>query len=330
MDKMLSDKMRVVGFLCTVMVVFRHALNLQAFGIDSMGRSYASFVENGISKVTEIAVPYFFVVSGFFFFRKTFYGKGEYWEMLKKKIRTLFIPFLFWNIVGCIPLLIMHQFVYETHWWMYGQQILNSEWNGVLWYVRDIMTMMLLAPLYSWLFVVNNKWLYFVVTALLFLHWLPVDCGWISSEGIFFFFVGGVLQRYSRMLKCQMPAWLLLFLLSVWIFSSFAYPRFWPIHRYNTLLGLIVFWQLASYVPLRYMPKLVCLSAYSFFIYVVHADLVKAMKVGIAHLAYGNEMVALTSYVVTTLGAILIALGVGKFLNKHIPSFFYIITGGRA
>lgn len=62
----------------------------------------------------------------------------------------------------------MHQFVYETHWWMYGQQILNSEWNGVLWYVRDIMTMMLLAPLYSWLFVVNNKWLYFVVTALLF------------------------------------------------------------------------------------------------------------------------------------------------------------------
>lgn len=66
------------------------------------------------------------------------------------------------------------------------------------------------------------------------------------------------------------------------------------------------------------------------FIYVVHADIVKAMKVGIAHLAYGNEMVALTSYVVTTLGAILIALGMGKFLNKHIPSFFYIITGGRA
>lgn len=103
MDKVLSDKMRVVGFLCTVMVVFRHALNLQAFGIDSMGRSYTSFVENGISKVTEIAVPYFFVVSGFFFFRKTFYGKGEYWEMLKKKNQN-----------------IVHSFSFLEYCWMYS------------------------------------------------------------------------------------------------------------------------------------------------------------------------------------------------------------------
>lgn len=94
MDKVLSDKMRVVGFLCTVMVVFRHALNLQAFGIDSMGRSYASFVENGISKVTEIAVPYFFVVSGFFF-QKNILWKRRVLGDVEEKIRTLFIPFLF-------------------------------------------------------------------------------------------------------------------------------------------------------------------------------------------------------------------------------------------
>lgn len=329
MDTVLSNKIRVLGFLCAVMVVFRHALNLQAFGIDSLGNSYTAFVENGVSKVTEIAVPYFFLVSGFFFLRKTYYGKGEYWEMFRKKFRTLFIPFLFWNIVGCVPLLIMHQFVYENNWWMYGLQILNSNWSGVLWYVRDIMTIMLLAPLYSWLFAVNNRWLYIVVAFILFLHWLPVDCEWVSSEGIFFFFIGGVLQKYSRILKFQIPASLLSFLLCVWIISSFVYPRYWPIHRYNTLLGLIVFWQLGNYVSVRFMPKLVCLSAYSFFIYVIHADLVKAMKVGIAHLTYGNEMVALASYVTTPLLTIFVSLCLGKFLNKHFPSFFYAITGGR-
>lgn len=82
----------------------------------------------------------------------------------------------------------MHQFVFEDTPWKYILQLLNSDWNGVLWYVRDIMTMMALVPLYSWIFTVNNRWLYTVLFILLFINWWPVECRWVSSEGIFFSF----------------------------------------------------------------------------------------------------------------------------------------------
>ena len=147
MNKILSDKIRIISFLCTVMVVFRHSLNLQAFGLSSDGNLHVAVIEYGISKITEVAVPYFFIISGYFFLRHSYYGNGEYMTMVRKKIRTLFVPFLFWNIVGVFPLLLMHQFVFEDTLWKYILQLLNSDWNGVLWYVRDIMTMMVLVPL---------------------------------------------------------------------------------------------------------------------------------------------------------------------------------------
>lgn len=85
MNKILSDKIRVISFLCTVMVVFRHSLNLQAFGLSSYGNPHVAIIEHGISKITEVAVPYFFIISGYFFLRYSYYGNGEYMTMVRKK-----------------------------------------------------------------------------------------------------------------------------------------------------------------------------------------------------------------------------------------------------
>lgn len=329
MDKILSEKIKVLSFLCTVMVVFRHGLNLNAFGLDSYGPSYVAFIENGVSKLTEVAVPYFFMVSGYFFFRYTYYGKGEYSAMLRKKGRTLFIPFLFWNIVGIIPLMLMGQFVFEEYSWRYLLQLLNSNWNGVLWYVRDIMTFMLLVPLYAWIFVLNNRWLYLAVFVLLFMNWLPVDCGWMSTEGMFFFFLGGLLLKNDVLLSKRMPVGVLALIGIMWIISCFFFPFYWPIHRYNTLLGLVIIWQLFHYIPQKYTSWMLSMSAYSFFIYVVHAFIVRGMKVGVAHCFFGNEVAALFSYIMLPLLTVGVALYAGKVLNKYLPTFFSIVMGGR-
>lgn len=329
MDKILSEKIKVLSFLCTVMVVFRHGLNLQAFGLSVYGTSYVAFIENGVSKLTEVAVPYFFIVSGYFFFRHAYYGKGEYAVMLRKKIRTLFVPFLFWNIVGIIPLMLMGQFVFEETPWRYAFQLLNSDWNGVLWYIRDIMTFMLLVPLYAWIFVLNNRWLYIAVFVLLFMNWLPVDCGWMSSEGMLFFFLGGMLQKNDVLLGKRMPVAVFASIGVVWIISCFFFPFYWPIHRYNTLLGLAVLWQLFHYLPKKSISWMLSVSVYSFFIYVMHAFIVRGMKVGVAHFFFGNDVAALLSYIMLPLITVGIALYAGKVFNKYLPTFFSIVMGGR-
>lgn len=311
------------------MVVYRHGLNLQAFGLENNGTSYVTIIENGVSKLTEIAVPYFFIVSGYFFFRHSYYADGEYIIMLRKKIRTLLIPFLFWNFVGILPLMLMHKFEYEDNPYKYVMHLLNSDWNGVLWYVRDIMTMMILVPLYSWVFVVNNRWLYMALFILLFINWLPVECSWVSSEGMLFFFLGGVLQKKDVYLNKYMPVTVLFIIGCIWIISCFCFPFYWPIHRYNTLLGLLVVWELFLYFPKSLSNCMLNLSSFSFFIYVVHIYIVKAMKVGVAHFFYGNEEIALVSYIILPLLTVGIALYLGKLFNKYLPTAFNIVTGGR-
>lgn len=330
MDKVLSNKIKVISFLCTVLVVFRHGLNLQAFGLSSYEASYVSIIEHGVSKITEVAVPYFFIVSGYFFSKYSYYARGEYVVMLKKKARTLLIPFIFWNIIGVFPLLLTHQFVFEDNPLLYVMQLLNSNWNGVLWYVRDIMTMMVLAPLYIWIFMVNNRWLYITLFILLFINWWPVECKWLSSEGMLFFFFGGFLQKNSKFLDKEIPEIALSGLGIIWMISCFCFPFYWPIHRYNTLLGLVVIWQLYRYIPQQFSTWMLKASAYSFFIYVVHIFIIKFMKVGAANFFPENEIAALISYAILPLLTISIALYLGKKLNKYFPKAFNIITGGRS
>lgn len=99
-SKELSDKFKLGSLLCTIMVVYRHSLNIQAFGGEEQLGFGVSFIETGISKLTEIAVPFFFLLSGFFFFRGSYYKNRAYVNMLQKKFHSLFIPFVFGTCVG--------------------------------------------------------------------------------------------------------------------------------------------------------------------------------------------------------------------------------------
>ena len=328
-SKELSDKFKLGSLLCTIMVVYRHSLNIQAFGGEEQLGFGVSFIETGISKLTEIAVPFFFLLSGFFFFRGSYYKNRAYVNMLQKKFHTLFIPFVFWNLCGAIPLLVFHQFPLEENRLAYLLDLLHSDWNGVLWYVRDIMTMMLLVPLYEWVFQVNRKWLYAIVVSVLFFYWVPVTTSWLSSEGMLFFFLGGIVQRYNGILYYKLPFWVVAFLLTGWMIACFGYPYLWGIHKYTTLLGLLVFWQLLAYLSCSLNQLLLRLAPYSFFIYVTHLYLVKGLKVFLAHFFYANAAAALISYFVVPVIIVLMIIFTGMIWGKIAPRSFAFATGGR-
>lgn len=60
-----------------------------------------------------IAVPTFFMVSGYFFFTNLYkWDNGVYWTKIKKRARTLLLPYILWIIIGItlpyIVSLIMH------------------------------------------------------------------------------------------------------------------------------------------------------------------------------------------------------------------------------
>jgi len=329
MSQSLSDKIRVASFIATIMVVFRHAVNLQAFGVSGV----ASFVENGCSFMTDVAVPFFFLVSGFFFFQHSYSSLSSYLEMIKKKIHTLLVPFLIWNLVGALCLL-----VYDKHGMLGGSflecgyHLLMSHWYGPLWYVRDILLLMAFVPLYGWIIEKKQRVLHFVIICIVAVRfWAP---GWVTlltGEGITFFLLGGFVRQFPSILEKRIPIWATLLLICVWIYLSF-FVTVWDnfIHKSSILIGLVSFWFLLDLFPQRLFNWRVKFSCYSFLIYVSHANVVKIGKVGIAHFFEGNEVVALLTFAFVPIAVILIVVGIGSVWKRHASAIFNICIGGRA
>lgn len=331
MTDVLSNKIKIASWICTVMVVLRHSLNNYAFFGHPEMEGLTGYVQMGFSQITDIAVPFFFIVSGFFFFRHSYYSNGAYNAMLKKKAKTLLYPFLIWNFIGVLILLVYDRKMLGNSLIEYIVNFITSQYYGPLWYVRDLMIWMALVPLYGWLFNYRIRWgLPFIIFTLFYI-WNPGTSNILTTEGLFFFLVGGVLSSDSTMLRKIINRYILLLLFGVWISISFnIYTWGTPyLHKFNILLGLLVFWNLFDYIPQRLSEKLLSLSSYSFLIYVMHFYIEKVIKVLVGKFFFNNELASLLFYFLIPIIVVCLIIAIGQLLRQRYFKLFSIITGNR-
>lgn len=73
-----------------ILVIFVHEnLNLERDG-------YLGLL---LAAMANVSVPVFFLISGYYFFKGEELGKDVYLSKLKKRIRTLLLPYLLWNLL---------------------------------------------------------------------------------------------------------------------------------------------------------------------------------------------------------------------------------------
>lgn len=331
MTKQLSDKIRIISLLCTFLVIWRHSINLVAFYQNySIVPAYINYMEWMLTQITNIAVPIFFMISGFFFFQRSYYSINDYYEMVKKKTKTLLMPFVIWNIIGFCILLAAGELKWPNSFGQFVIGLLMSDYNGVLWYVRNLLLMMVLYPLYGWLFVVNKRWLYLLLIIALLIWWIPDDCSVISTQGWCFFILGGVMginTDISSKICSKKSVALSLF---VWIIlcAFYQYGGFLSV-KIAILLGIFGIWGVVNYIPLVTKKQLINVSAYCFFIYVMHSFVIRTMKVGLACQYPQNDEVAITAYFLLPIVTFFILLWVGRLWKRFAPKSYDVATGGR-
>ena len=147
MTKETSNKITFLSFICIIMVVMIHSGNVPYTyqGSDvSQNWLLAHIVEIAISSgVARIAVPFFFVVSGYLFFYNVTDTDIFLWYhvKLKSRIFSLMIPYLMWSIIWIfVMLLIRHSHRYlGTNVGVVDiiQTITVKPINGQMWYIRD-------------------------------------------------------------------------------------------------------------------------------------------------------------------------------------------------
>lgn len=332
-DKDLSDKIKVTSLIATIFVLYRHSLNYLAFFGTWTGIGINRVVQDSIMVFTQVAVPYFFIISGFFFCRKKYDSYTKYKTLVLSKVKTLLIPFILWNLL-CFALwftlnynisgnnISINSFI---------QDLLLSKWNGPLWYIRDLFILMILVPLYQW--IIKSKYILIQISLLfiIFFLWIPVDSSFMSSEAIFFFYIGCLISSKEKILQYRTNRYFFILFLLFWIsycIGIFPYRNI-IIHRFNTIIGLIIFWQAINRIPQSAFKYIIQYSSYSFIIYASHSYLIKILKNGIAFFFKNNEVAALLTYLFLPFITTIIIISIAKQWKRHFPISYNIFTGNR-
>lgn len=145
-----------------------------------------------------LAVPIFLMISGFLFFSEyKDFTKEDYFLKIRKRISTLLIPYLLWNLIAYICYAIRTGFnliEFAKSFWIINipGRSGSSPIDGPLWYVRDLFIIMIISPIVYYV-IKKGKFPALMILLLLWVSGLSV-----FANGIYISFVFFVLGGYLR------------------------------------------------------------------------------------------------------------------------------------
>ena len=149
------NKITWFSFLFSILVVWVHSANGELFLGQSpyLGRvvGFQRFLGNTVG---QIAVPGFFLMSGYLFYRNFIWERlGEKWT---SRIRSLLVPFLVWNTIYYLGYVIgsrlpgvsdiMGKGEIPFGWYAAVDAVLHYTYNYVFWYLYQLILLTVLAP----------------------------------------------------------------------------------------------------------------------------------------------------------------------------------------
>lgn len=317
------------------------------------------YLSNLFSQVlARVAVPMFFFMSGYLFFYKTgTFDKSVYRYKLKRRCKSLLIPYLFWNLLWASVYAAFANFPATSKFFAnpdsltFNFELLKRALIGAddpvsvhpivypFWFIRDLIVCVIISPILHFI-VSKTRW---TGIALLGLAWfLRLRIPYIGIRGfstfaLFFFSAGAwfsvraidVVDRVKnfKIILVLYPICAAADLLA----KDTAYSLY--IHSAGILAG-IVFWLVltATMLEKNWIRPVPFLSSASFFIFAVHepwllSPLKRAVFAPYIQKAGDFELCAI--YFMTAAAVTVLGLAIYAILKRLFPRFTAIITGGR-
>lgn len=315
------------------------------------------------------SVPIYYFISGYVFFLGGEFTFNKYKEKLKNRSKTILIPYFAWNIISVLSALLMFLPIFKSlvpniHtielnfsvqsilqcFWDNSNSIFaqteNPIWakisphNYALWFIRDLMIVVISAPI---IYSLIRKTRYYLIVVL-FTLWFFI--GKYSEYGRFdqllsafsFFYLGAyfsinkkdMIQIFSKFFSISIILYIT-FGISC-IFSELYAPEyFYYLKRINIVIGLFLAYNISS----QLITKNICkvnkfLSQSSYFIYLSHALICTSiLKLLFIVLKPSNDISMVITYLSTVILTIIILLISNYILIKFFPSLYKLLTGKK-
>lgn len=347
----LSHKLANMGFVCACLVVCIH---LRLPNTDLVEPPIRYFLGTGICR---IAVPFFFIASGYFLAGHT--NEQGWWPReFGKRIHTLLIPYLCWSLIAAGDLLFRYLLKTQAFGiaWDHGSPFSPSQLLRIfglypldhpllvpLWYVRCLLLFLCITPLLNWLFS-RTRTLGLICLVALFCLSVGLDTQHTSPDsmllfwqkcfslgGLFYFGLGLFLRHWP--IRLALPRVVAGVLLAV-AFSCYALNMWGTWQDTNWIVYLrsvvtpIVLLAVWSLIPSSPWPR--WLTALSFPLFLIHYLVIGIYQTLQGYLlplstALPPTLNYLTQWIVATGVSILLALA----MKKWIPRISAVLFGGR-
>ncbi len=346
----------MLRFPLIVAVIFLHSygtkLTFSEGAVGSTANSALSdFIRNLLSQgIGRTAVPLFFLMSGYLFFKDFAPSLQNYIKKLRSRFRTLLIPFLFWNIT-MLAFLGLTQSMPLTAQYFSGTKATVADFSFIeginavmgigqmpisyqMWFIRDLMVLVLLTPVIYFI----DKYAGLPTLLALALAWYSGQFSSISRplEATLFFFAGCHLVRRNLSLFSwdrYGPAIIGLYSVAAAVDAlTFGTAVGNYVHKPAVVLGVMsaLYLSKAAYRSTVVREKLSYLAGASFFVYAAHEPLLTVFrKVAFKIFHPSSSFSVIILYLAIPLLLIGFLLIIYSTLSRHAPNALRVVNGGR-
>lgn len=341
-----SQKIKNMSIICAILVVIIHI----DWPHDSFSFTWLmnEVIRNGIAP---IAVPFFFVVSGFFL-SLHMNDKDWYHAETKKRIYSLAIPFVVWTIIGfalSTPLSVVADLMAHRPFGssspLFDGPLAHAlgidfrrppAYLGPLWYVRCLFCFVLIAPIFKWL-VSKGKIIWLTCAFALTLS----DSSWtllppsfhnffyygFSLSGAFYFSVG-IFIGQSKGMSLSKPFFVFSALISLALLTAKTTLTYLSINPHISLTAIAIPFMIYTVWYLTPKSKWPSgLTSCSFPIFLMHMPLMPLFSLPIKYSPLAGSQVG---SIIVFFGALLASMGIAVILRKHYPRINAFLFAGRS
>lgn len=332
-----KNKITYIHFILSVLVILIHSINDNASKIQKIFS-----IDNGIG---QFAVPLFFMISGFLFFRNVNVIQDVSIK-IQKRIRTVLYPFLIWNIIYYFVHVIVKGGTQFSFIELFDVAF-NYTYNPAFWFMFQLILLIAISPfLFYAIRSIKSYVIFFIIMVALIVF--NIDIPFINEDAIMYYGFGAYMSKIYADNK--------LFLINKKniIFTLFISIFFFLLNRilytacginmklFSTFTLSVILVRLSTGIFIFYLvdlffkyDKIPIFMNNSFFLYAIHYMIVKGLIMVMQDVNYKFiepdmwNIVKNATFIISPIICICVSTLLSSLLRSKLPGLYSILTGDR-